>query len=162
MRFLLQIHLSVFLIPALIPLSDVSTSKERRRSQLPVNKVKQLSSMADVEGLLAASAGRPVLIFKHSTACGLSAMAHEQFVSYLSTAEAGEVEHGLVRVIEERPVSQALAGAVGVVHQSPQALLIRNGKAVWNASHSAITAGALREAVRALSEAGPSDRGVRR
>jgi bacillithiol system protein YtxJ len=56
------------------------------------------------------------------------------------------VDHAWVRVIEERPVSLHLAERLGVRHQSPQALLIRNGAAVWNASHHAITASALQNA----------------
>jgi bacillithiol system protein YtxJ len=57
------------------------------------------------------------------------------------------VDHAWVRVIEERPVSLALSQRVGVTHQSPQALLVRNGVAVWHASHYAITVEALRDAV---------------
>jgi bacillithiol system protein YtxJ len=57
-----------------------------------------------------------------------------------------------VRVIEERPVSLALAERVGVQHQSPQALLIRNGAALWNASHHDITTEALQNAVAAAGQ----------
>jgi bacillithiol system protein YtxJ len=53
-----------------------------------------------------------------------------------------------VRVIEERPVSLALAERVGVKHESPQAILIRDGRPLWHASHGAITAGALAAAVQ--------------
>ena len=53
----------------------------------------------------------------------------------------------MVRVIEERPVSLALSDRVGVRHQSPQALLIHGGQALWNDSHGAITVDALKAAV---------------
>lgn len=52
-----------------------------------------------------------------------------------------------VRVIEERPVSLALAERVGVRHESPQAMLIKEGRGVWSASHRGITAAALQAAV---------------
>jgi bacillithiol system protein YtxJ len=52
-----------------------------------------------------------------------------------------------VRVIEERPVSLALAEQVGVPHASPQSLLIKDGHGVWNASHRGITVEALKAAV---------------
>lgn len=55
-----------------------------------------------------------------------------------------------VRVIEERPVSLALAERVAVKHESPQALLIRDGQALWHDSHEAVTAQALRAAVSRL------------
>jgi bacillithiol system protein YtxJ len=52
-----------------------------------------------------------------------------------------------VRVIEERPVSLALAERVDVRHESPQALLIKEGRAVWNASHRGVNVAALQAAV---------------
>lgn len=54
-----------------------------------------------------------------------------------------------MRVIEERPVSLALAERVGVKHESPQALLIKDGRALWHDSHRAITTEALVSAVTA-------------
>jgi bacillithiol system protein YtxJ len=109
--------------------------------------VRQLKRIADLDALLADSAQRPVLVFKHSTACPVSARAHREWESFLPSAEAGRVTLALVRVIEERPVSLALADRVGVRHESPQVLLIKNGRALWHASHWNITAGALKAAV---------------
>lgn len=110
----------------------------------------QLKSMADLEALLAASGQQPVLVFKHSTTCPVSARAHREWEAFQSTPAAGKVKLAWVRVIEERPVSLALAAQVNVTHQSPQALLIKNGQALWNASHRGITAAALAEAVAKL------------
>jgi len=107
----------------------------------------QMQSMSDLEKVLAASRKRPVLVFKHSTSCPISAEAHREWRAFLAGPEAQRVDHAWVRVIQERPVSLALAERVGVVHQSPQALLIKNGKSVWSASHWAITAAGLKAAV---------------
>lgn len=52
-----------------------------------------------------------------------------------------------MRVIEERPVSLGFAEKVGVQHESPQALLLKNGQVVWHDSHWGITQSALKEAV---------------
>ncbi|BDG59669.1 hypothetical protein caldi_07590 [Caldinitratiruptor microaerophilus] len=68
---------------------------------------------------------------------------------YLKAPVAG-VDVALVRVREERPLSQALAERLKVRHESPQAILVQRGRAVWHASHGAITARALREAISAL------------
>ena len=46
----------------------------------------------------------------------------------------------------QRPVSRALAELVGVAHQSPQALLVEDGRGSWHASHWDITAASLRVA----------------
>lgn len=91
-----------------------------------------LETIQDLDQLLQDPS--PVLIFKHSTACPVSARAHGEFVSWL--ARKGAVPRtALVRVIEERPISLALADRLDVTHQSPQAILVVDGKAVWNASH---------------------------
>lgn len=108
---------------------------------------KQMLTMADLDAVLTQSRQRPVLVFKHSTTCPISAGAYRQWQSFLAAPEAEQVDHAWVRVREERPVSLALADRVGVVHQSPQALLIKNGKAVWHDSHHAITSQSLKQAV---------------
>lgn len=45
-----------------------------------------------------------------------------------------------MKVIEDRPVSNEIAARLGVKHESPQAILVRGGKAVWHASHRQVTA----------------------
>lgn len=60
------------------------------------------------------------------------------------------VSAAVVKVIEDRPVSNEIAARLGVKHESPQAILVRSGKAVWHASHGRITAAALAEAARAI------------
>jgi bacillithiol system protein YtxJ len=107
----------------------------------------QLKSMADLEALLASSGTQPVLVFKHSTTCPVSARAHREWEAFQATPEAGKVKLAWVRVIEERPVSLALADRVNVKHESPQALLIKDGQALWHTSHRGVTAAAMAEAV---------------
>jgi bacillithiol system protein YtxJ len=82
----------------------------------------------------------------------VSAAAHRAWASFLASPAAREVDHAWVRVIEERPVSLALSDRIGVQHQSPQALLVRDGAAVWNASHHAITAAALQNAATSAGQ----------
>lgn len=110
----------------------------------------QLKSMADLEALLASSGTQPVLVFKHSTTCPVSARAHREWEAFQAAPAAERVNLAWVRVIEERPVSLALAEQVGVKHESPQALLIKGGHSLWDASHRGITAAALTEAVSKL------------
>jgi bacillithiol system protein YtxJ len=110
-----------------------------------------LRSREDLEALLASTARRPALVFKHSTACPISARAYREWEQFLTRPAAAGVTCAWVRVIEERPVSLALAQRVGVPHQSPQALLIRDGRALWHDSHHRITADALEAAVRAAA-----------
>jgi bacillithiol system protein YtxJ len=78
---------------------------------------------ADLAALIAASASQPQVIFKHSPTCGISAGAkHRLDASYEPLAAAAALY--LVDVLSERPLSQAIAAAFGVHHQSPQ---VRSG-----------------------------------
>ncbi len=84
------------------------------------------------------------IIFKHSTRCPVSAHALTEVEAFVQRHPDGPVH--LVKVIESRPVSNAVADALSVTHQSPQAILVREGKAVWSASHGAVTADAVARA----------------
>ena len=101
-----------------------------------------LTDEAGFEALLGTSARRPQLIFKHSLTCPLSATAYGQLLSYLEVADAS-TDHWLVRVQRDGGVSRLVEQRLGVRHESPQAILVRDGRAVWDASHFAITAEAL-------------------
>ncbi|WP_330999663.1 bacillithiol system redox-active protein YtxJ [Cohnella fermenti] len=85
------------------------------------------------------SSEKPLLVFKHSTQCPVSAGAHEALTNYLADAAPPSVEFAIVHVIEDRPVSNDIAETLGVTHKSPQAILIKNGEPVWDESHWRIT-----------------------
>lgn len=110
--------------------------------------LEELKTVEQWEQVLDASERKPVLVFKHSTACPISAAAWEQFQDYLSDADDENVQHVFVKVIESRPVSNQIAEDLSVVHESPQAILVSGKKAVWHDSHRAITKESLQEAVR--------------
>lgn len=118
--------------------------------------IRPLLTLEDVDALLQGSAARPVILLKHSTACPVSARARAEFAALESrwAAAAGGPDFALVRVIEERPVSRALAARLGVPHQSPQAILVHRGRAAWHASHGEVTAAAMEAAWRRLTAAG--------
>lgn len=114
-------------------------------------QVRELKNEKDWKQLLENSAGKPVMLLKHSTRCPVSAEAYDQFMKFAGK-EAGEaVDYALVLVVEQRPVSNAVAQDLGVRHESPQAILIKDGQAVWNDSHWRITADVLKDRISALS-----------
>ncbi len=84
---------------------------------------------------------RAIVIFKHSLTCSISAGAYEQMAAF-----EGEVL--LVEVQRARALSTEIESRLGVMHESPQVIVLRNGEVVWNASHFRITADAVAEAVR--------------
>ena len=112
--------------------------------------LKLLSGMDDLDRALAATDERPLLLFKHSFACGVSAEALDELVAHLNEREL-EASYAMVTVQTHREVSNAVARKLGVRHESPQALLIRDRRVVWSASHFRVTAAAVEAAFRTLS-----------
>jgi bacillithiol system protein YtxJ len=87
------------------------------------------------------SKDRPVVIFKHSLTCPISAAAYDQMSRF-----DGEV--ALIEVQRARALSNEIENRLSVQHASPQVIVLRSGQVVWNASHFKITADAVTEAVR--------------
>jgi bacillithiol system protein YtxJ len=104
-----------------------------------------VTEAGELDELLARSHDAPVVLFKHSTTCPISARAHRQ-MSELSTDVAGRIS--LLIVQRARELSSRVAEQTGIRHESPQTIILRNGQAVWSASHFDITAEAVTQAVR--------------
>ncbi len=103
----------------------------------------EITTMEQLDAALKASAECPAFFFKHSTACPVSAGALRRANEYLARSHAGGVDlpaFYLIKVIESRPVSNALAKKIGVEHQSPQIILVDQGLAAWHTSHFDINA----------------------
>ena len=96
---------------------------------------------AALEELLTRSHEGPVLLFKHSNSCPISARAYSQMQGVKSPVS-------IVVVQESREVSREVEARTGVQHESPQAILLRGGQAVWSASHFDITADAVERALK--------------
>ncbi|MEP6920617.1 MAG: bacillithiol system redox-active protein YtxJ [bacterium] len=93
-----------------------------------------------LEKLLSRSQEEPIVVFKHSTTCPISAGAYNEMEQY-------EGEVALVEVQTARDLSQAIEKTTGISHESPQVLILSNGKVVWDASHWKIKADAVAKAV---------------
>ena len=105
-------------------------------------QLKTLERLEELERLLAASESRPLLLFKHSYTCGVSAEALDELVAHINQRPA-DVHYAMVTVQTHREVSNEVARKLGVRHETPQALLIRNARVLWSASHFRVTADAL-------------------
>jgi bacillithiol system protein YtxJ len=100
-----------------------------------------LEDSTALEELIARSHREPVMLFKHSLTCPISARAYKEMQAY-----DGEV--ALVVVQRAPEVSREVAARTGVRHESPQAIILRDGEARWSASHFDITAAAVAAAAR--------------
>jgi bacillithiol system protein YtxJ len=102
----------------------------------------ELRDSEALDSFLIQSNGAPVIIFKHSNTCGISARAY---------AEMSKLDHpiGLVVVQQARGVSDEIESRTGVEHHTPQVFILRDGRVVWNASHGQIKAEAVEAALSA-------------
>src|ERR1051326_8508782 len=103
----------------------------------------ELRQDRDLEQLLERSKTNPVLIFKHSTQCSISSHVYKEFTQFVDSFD--DLPCGLVLVIENRELSNSIAQRFNVRHQSPQAIIVKDGRAIWHASHWSITADSVRE-----------------
>lgn len=97
---------------------------------------KPLDSIEGWNTLLEASNDAPVVVFKHSTRCSISRMALKLTEQRWDLPAA--VQPFLLDLLNHREVSSAIAMDLNVEHQSPQLILIRDGKSVHHANHSSI------------------------
>lgn len=100
---------------------------------------REIDSVEDWNTVLEGSSERPVVVFKHSTTCPVSANAFKEFNSYLEGNPNEGTDYVLVKVIESRPVSNQIAEDTAVKHESPQIILLDKKAKVWTASHWSIT-----------------------
>lgn len=105
-------------------------------------KLKNLLDIPALDAAIAESRERPVLLFKHSRHCGISCGALDELNAHLEGTGA-EASYNLITVQSHRHVSDEASARLGVRHETPQAILLRDGRPVWNASHFRITADAL-------------------
>jgi len=97
----------------------------------------ELTDVLQFEEIKELSNERPVLIYKHSTTCGISGNVLHNLETY-GEALAGAYELYYLDLLAYRSVSNAAAEVFDVIHQSPQVIIVENGEVVHHASHFAI------------------------
>lgn len=106
----------------------------------------ELTELQQLDDIIAESAEIPALIFKHSTRCSISRFALKNFESEYAI-DTDKLKPYFLDLLEHRNISNEIASRFGVMHQSPQIILIKDGKATYNSSHSDIDAGKVKERV---------------
>jgi bacillithiol system protein YtxJ len=92
----------------------------------------QLDTFEKLQAAIEESRIRPVLLFKHSTSCGISA-------GVFRDVKMVDGDINIIVVQTDRAISNEIERHTGVRHQSPQAIVIKDGKPVYHASHYDIT-----------------------
>lgn len=100
------------------------------------NELESLEQLKDVE---AESFEKPIVIFKHSTRCSISRMAWNQFQKEFTIPD-DKMSLYYLDLLAYREISNEIAQRFGVFHQSPQIIVIKDGKAIFDTSHESIDA----------------------
>ncbi len=103
-----------------------------------------ITSLHDIEAIIERSRVVPCLILKHSTSCPISSMAKHRLEKQWDSRTSA-IEPYYLDLLRHRDVSTYIAAEFGIRHESPQILLIRNGKCIHHASHLDIRADELRQ-----------------
>lgn len=106
-----------------------------------------LTSENQLQEIITASAEAPVIIFKHSTRCSISSASLNRLERNWNDAEMADVKTVYLDLLAHRQVSAQIESLLDVEHQSPQAIIVQNGKSVWDASHYDIQYDAIKKAL---------------
>ncbi len=96
-----------------------------------------LSTEGQLEELKEISIKQPVILFKHSTRCSISSMAKNRMEKIPNDTPA---LFYYLDLLNFRGLSNKIAEAYSLPHESPQVLLIVNGECVYEESHNGINA----------------------
>lgn len=98
---------------------------------ITLNKKDQILEIENASGVS--------VIYKHSPRCVVSMMAYKKLKSEFPEFNHMEIPVYIVDVVSNRSESQEIASTFDVRHESPQLLVIKNGKSIYNASHEDVT-----------------------
>ena len=99
---------------------------------------KTINSIQEFEAAIEKSFDKPVILFKHSTTCSRSAYAKHRLESDYSI-NPEKADFFYLDLLNHRDISNSIASKLDVRHQSPQIIVVKKGKAVFDASHESIT-----------------------
>lgn len=97
------------------------------------NHFTEIDDLESLDRFVANLNGSAGVVFKHSNSCGVSSRAYAE-MSKLT------LPIGIVVVQDARAVSDEVEKRWQVNHETPQVLIIKDGKALWNASHFQVKA----------------------
>lgn len=95
----------------------------------------KITSVEDLKNINRSSENQEVMIFKHSTTCSISATVLARMERKWNTEKVGNIIPYYLDLLSFREVSNHIAQHYGIRHESPQVLIIKNGKCIYDASH---------------------------
>ena len=92
------------------------------------------------------SKSKPIAIYKHSTRCSLSSMVKSRLERGWDIND-NDIDVYYLDLLNYRNISNKIASLFAVGHQSPQLIVLHQGKVLYHASHGEIDAGVLKESI---------------
>ncbi|RCX22537.1 bacillithiol system protein YtxJ [Fontibacillus phaseoli] len=100
---------------------------------------KEITTLEEWNEIVKKSSTRGQVILKHSTTCPVSSNALHEYEQYLKDTANEQIDYTLVKVIEFRSISNQIAEDLGLKHESPQIIFVKDQSKYWSASHWAVT-----------------------
>lgn len=113
------------------------------------NKLEQIEQLINID---VQSHEFPVLLFKHSTTCSISATALNRLERNWNESEMEGIQPFYLDLLAHRTTSNAIAEHYEISHESPQVLIIKKGECVYHESHMGIDYKSIVEVVRKHSK----------
>lgn len=111
----------------------------------------ELTSANQLESIQTESHTNPVIIFKHSTRCSISKAALDRLERNWNNEELPSIKPYFLDLISYREISNQIAETFHVDHESPQVLIISNGKSIYNKSHFEIDFSKIQNALQEVA-----------
>lgn len=118
--------------------SDENKENKEEAKFYTLNDVKLLDEVDEI------SKTKPVVLFKHSTRCSISRFALKRFDAEFNYTD-DQIDWYLLDLLNHRDISTEMANRYKIEHQSPQIIVVRNGKAVFSSTHDRIDAHDLKQ-----------------
>lgn len=105
---------------------------------------KHLTEENQLDEIISQSSDKPSIIFKHSVTCGISAHAKNKLETAWDFNDT-DFNFYYLDLLAHRNISNKIAQDLNVTHQSPQIIVVKDGKATANFSHQAISVDRLKK-----------------
>jgi len=123
-----------------------SSKKDSPKKASNVNWL-ALTEITQLDEIIEESKSIPVMILKHSTRCSVSLMA-KNGLDRNWDIDPDSIKTYYLDLLKFRPISNQIAETFNVYHQSPQVLIIKNGKCEYSATHSAINTRSIKQEIK--------------
>lgn len=118
-----------------------------KSDELEVLKINwiDLNNESQLDDIQKISKNKSIIIFKHSTRCSISRFVLKQFENEFNLQD--KMDCYFLDLLKNREISNEISKRFKIIHQSPQLIVIKDGLAIYNASHEDIDAAELEKMV---------------